>query len=250
MGRWQNSVAHHIKVEDQTLLNALGSQKHLRYLSLRGISRIETLPASISNLISLQILDLRACHNLEKLPPTISRLKKLTHLDVSHCYLLESMPKGVEQLVDLQVVKGFVIGKADKNSCKISDLARLKNLRKLSVRVGNQGEKQQDDQLGSLETLPALRILTISWGDVSSAQGKAISLPGKLTKLDLRCVPFESVPDWLSPTKLPSDLAKLYIKGGRLKSLENRDGHVWKVSFLRFKYLDDLNNYEEELLVD
>ncbi|KAL8465797.1 hypothetical protein ACS0TY_035052 [Phlomoides rotata] len=248
MGRWQNSDTHHIEVDDQTLLNDLGSQKHLRYLSLRGISRIETLPASISKLTSLQILDLRACHNLEKLPPTISRLKNLTHLDVSHCYLLESMPKGLEHLLALQVVKGFVLGKAEKNSCKISDLARLKDLKKLSIRVDNQGGTQQDDQLASLDALPALRILTISWGDVSSVQVNAISLPPTLTKLDLRCVPFESVPDWLSPSKLPLDLTKLYIKGGRLNSL---DGHVWKVNYLRFKYLEglkinkgDLPNYE------
>ncbi|KAL8458028.1 hypothetical protein ACS0TY_035778 [Phlomoides rotata] len=52
MGRWQNSVTHHIEVEDQKLFNTLGFQKHLKYLSLRGISRVESLPASISKLIS------------------------------------------------------------------------------------------------------------------------------------------------------------------------------------------------------
>ncbi|KAL2536797.1 Leucine-rich repeat (LRR) family protein [Forsythia ovata] len=136
LGRWQNSIKHHIEIENKEPLNGLGSQKQLKYLSLRGISRIDTLPSSIVKLDSLTILDLRACHNLEKLPTGLWMLRHLTHLDVSECYLLESIPKGVQHLSSLQVLKGFVIGNLGKNPCKISDLERLKNLRKLSIRVG------------------------------------------------------------------------------------------------------------------
>nr|XP_027118736.1 uncharacterized protein LOC113735978 [Coffea arabica] len=138
LGRWQNSVKHHIEVENKDLtveskkkkkveyevsLNGLGRQTSLRYLSLRGVSRLTNLPRSVLNLISLEILDLRACHNLEKLPSDISALRNLTHLDLSECYLLESMPKGIEELSALQVLKGFVIGIVRRNPCRGSDLA-------------------------------------------------------------------------------------------------------------------------------
>ncbi|XP_027166605.1 disease resistance RPP13-like protein 4 [Coffea eugenioides] len=107
LGRWQHSVEHHIEVENEDLtveskekkkkqyelsVNGLGSQTSLRYLSLRGVSRLTYLPCSVLKLISLEILDLRACQSLEKLPSDISALRNLTHLDVSECYLLESMP--------------------------------------------------------------------------------------------------------------------------------------------------------------
>ncbi|KAH6784850.1 hypothetical protein C2S52_009809 [Perilla frutescens var. hirtella] len=236
MGRWQDSVTHHIEVEDyEELFKGLGSQKHLKYLSLRGISRIETLPRSIKKLVSLQILDLRACHNLEKLPPTISELRNLTHLDVSECYLVESMPKGLERLSKLQVLKGFLAGSPSRNSCKISDLARrLLHLRKLSLRVRDLG----NEQLGSLVNFSeALHILTISWGVVSS-EIPAMDLPTSLTKLDLRYVPFEAVPEWLQPEKLPVKLEKLYVKGGKLKLHNiNQDDYNSVVKFNRFDHL-------------
>lgn len=238
LGRWQNSVTHHIEVENQALLNGLGSQKHLKYLSLRGISRIETLPPTITGLISLKILDLRACHNLEKLPLGISAMKNLTHLDVSECYLLESMPKGLEHLLHLQVLKGFVIGKEDRHSCKIGDLERLRSLRKLSIRVSNQREAYQKDQLPRLSSLSDLiRNLTISWGGVSSPGVEdLISLPQSLRKLGLRCFPLEAVPNWMWPSRLPN-LDKLYISGGNLGSLEHQDSRNWTVKILRLEHL-------------
>lgn len=231
MGRWQDSAAHHIEAEDyKELLNGLGSQKHLKYLSLRGISRIESLPESIAKLISLQILDLRACHNLEKLPRDIAELKNLTHLDVSECYLLETMPKGLERLSSLQVVKGFVVG---GNGCRIGDMARLRRLRKLGLRVRSNG----NDQLGSLASFEALRILTISWG-VESSETTAVSLPTTLTKLDLRCVPFAAVPEWMEASKVPK-LEKLYVTGGGLNSIINQEDYPG-LKDLRLKYLQPL----------
>ncbi|KAH6759778.1 hypothetical protein C2S51_016727 [Perilla frutescens var. frutescens] len=236
LGRWQDSVTHHIEEKDyEEFFKGLGSQKHLKYLSLRGISGIETLPPSIKKLVSLQILDLRACHDLEKLPQEVTELMNLTHLDVSECYLVESMPKGLERLSKLQVLKGFVAGSRSRNSCKISDLARgLQHLRKLSVRVRDLG----NEQLRSLAGLSAaLRILTISWGVVSSEIPRVMGLPTSLTKLDLWSVPFEAVPEWLQPPALPANLEKLYVKGGKLK-LGNINHHDYnKVKDLRFKYL-------------
>lgn len=134
LGRWQSSANYHIEVEDETTLKGLGTQKHLKYLSLRGISRVSQLYPSILNLVSLQILDLRACHNLETLPSDISSLRSLTHLDLSECYLLEGMPRGIEKLSSLQVLKGFLIGQ--KSACRLGDLAKLKKLKRLSIHMG------------------------------------------------------------------------------------------------------------------
>ena len=69
LGRWlQGSPKHHIEVESEEFLKELRDQKELKYLSLRGISRISELPLSIFQLESLETLDLKACHNLETLP--------------------------------------------------------------------------------------------------------------------------------------------------------------------------------------
>ncbi|KAL3719079.1 hypothetical protein ACJRO7_004082 [Eucalyptus globulus] len=89
LGGWMHSPNHHNEVDDQRFLNDIGvHRRHLKFLSLRGISRITSLPDSIVQLVNLEILDLRACHNLEELPEKIASLKKLTHLDVSECVVL------------------------------------------------------------------------------------------------------------------------------------------------------------------
>nr|XP_027120688.1 disease resistance RPP13-like protein 4 [Coffea arabica] len=247
LGRWQNSVEHHIEVEYEVSLNGLGSQTSLRYLSLRGISRLTNLPRSVLKLINLEILDLRACHSLEKLPSDISALRNLTHLDVSECYLLERMPDGIHKLSALQVLKGFVIGSVGRNPCKLSQLAQLKRLRKLSIRIGN--EAVGEGEFSNLENFEALEILIISCGAVTEVTKdalKTISVPPKLKKLDLWCIPFEDMPNWLKPGVLQY-LEKLYITGGELKSLKNQGEQTWKVKILRLKYLKNLKINEQEL---
>ncbi|XP_028113461.1 disease resistance RPP13-like protein 4 [Camellia sinensis] len=129
LGRWQNSITHHIEVTYLKILNGLKNMKQLRFLSLRGISLITELPQFISQLTNLVILDLKACHNLEVVPDWIGLLKSLTHLDISECYLLDHMPKGLGELSELQVLKGFISGDSqDKKSCTINDLTKLPKL--------------------------------------------------------------------------------------------------------------------------
>ncbi|KAM1011519.1 hypothetical protein ACFX2J_046559 [Malus domestica] len=250
LGRWQDSATHHIEVDDEDFVNqedvgflkGLGTQnKHLKYLSLRGISRITQLPSSILNLISLEILDLRACHNLETMPSDISALRKLTHLDMSECYLLERMPKGLDKLSSLQVLKGFLLGPSKNSPCKLGDLAKLKNLKRLSIHMGNESEVQKGE-LNKLKDISSLCRLKISWGLVSSELKDQIANefsfpPPNLEKLDLQGIPLEHVPRWLNPRQL-GNLKKLYIRGGELSSLDHGvTGAVWKVEILRLKYL-------------
>ncbi|KAL3719097.1 hypothetical protein ACJRO7_004100 [Eucalyptus globulus] len=175
LGRWQHSPNYHIEVDDQKFLDDLGvHHKHLKFLSLQGISRIATLPDSIVELVSLEILDLQACHNLEKLPEDIASLKKLTHLDVSECYLIERMPKRTEKLSSLQVLKGVVIGTAWRSPCMISDFGKLTKLRRLSIYIGR-GATIWDEEFASLKGIASLCSPTISCGKLHIIGGEMIS---------------------------------------------------------------------------
>ncbi|KAK9287629.1 hypothetical protein L1049_016066 [Liquidambar formosana] len=289
LGRWQSrakhhmedGVKHHIEVEDTEFLKGLKNMKQLKFLCLQGISRITELHDSICRLTNLRILDLGACHNLEVLPDGIGLLKNLTHLDMSECYLVDHMPKGLASLLELQVLKGFVIGDSTKSPCTVADLVNLKRLRKLSISAGS--EFPSLVELTSFYQFTALRKLTIAWGGDSlkaesdnsaKPEGGAVEqateatkkprrgmsklstfkrdktatpvirgLPMSLEKLDLQCVPWMKTPDWLRPGKLKS-LKKLYIRGGKLHGLgqvEDDNNDRWKVEILRMKFLQELN---------
>ncbi|KAI4345906.1 hypothetical protein L6164_012992 [Bauhinia variegata] len=250
LGRWQDSPTHHIEVNDETFLKDLRTQKYLKYLSFRGISRITAIPDSMVELINLEILDLKACHNLETLPNDISPLKKLTHLDVSECYLLESMPKGLDKLTSLQVLKGFIMGNSKKTPCRIQDLQNSKKLKRLSIHIGSEAIIQKGD-FQKLKDLESVQHLKISWGLTSEKYKGGIledsfSFPPYLKKLDLEGFPYEQPPECLRPSKL-EELKKLYIKGGKLRSLRHGEEDAWNVEILRLNYTKSLNIELEEL---
>ncbi|RDX91151.1 Disease resistance RPP13-like protein 4, partial [Mucuna pruriens] len=229
LGRWlHDSPKHHIEVQSEEFLKELRDQKHLKHLSLRGISRIFELPSSILQLESLETLDLKACHNLETLPNDISSLRNLRHLDLSQCYLLDRIPKGIDKLTNLEVLKGFVIGNSNKTPCTISDLANLKNLKRLNIHIQSEAVIQ-DREFESLVELEKLEHLKISWG-VSDTRYSDIQLilPSSLMKLHLEGFPGENIPGWMKPgawARSPVHVFKeLNITGGKLKSLD--DGQV------------------------
>uniref|UniRef100_A0ACD5UZY6 Uncharacterized protein n=2 Tax=Avena sativa TaxID=4498 RepID=A0ACD5UZY6_AVESA len=260
LGRWQDSNydprAHHIEMNNAEFLKQFKSCKELKYLSLRGISRIASLPTSIGKLTRLVILDLKACHNLEDLPKEIVKLVKLEYLDVSECYLLSGMPKGLIKLSQLEVLKGFVLANArSKDPCHLKELVMLKKLRKLSIRIGN--NSIDSDQFEKINEFSALRSLTLTWGTglssvpvihdgsrVSGSSRAALShampcvLPSGLEKLEIRCFPAAEFPCWVSPRDL-KDLKKLYIRGGIISGLG--EDKCWEVTVLRLRFLNHLN---------
>lgn len=261
LGRWQDWPDHHIEVQDNTrFLDGLGAMRNLKYLSLRGISLIRELPESIGCLANLRILDLHACHNLETLTDGIAKLIQLTHLDVSDCCLLEVMPPGLMHLRELLVVKGYAIRTDAAHRGSISDLAATR-IRKLSMCLGRDTQDTKD--LDSLANLDDLRSLAITWGrersllpapapakqrtmqkmfsklkSFTSTQSAPDDYSMPLEKLDLGCVSSTLTRRWLRPELFPN-LKKLYIRGGKLRSLAFGEGG-WQVETLRLKSLKKL----------
>ncbi|XP_008225018.1 PREDICTED: disease resistance RPP13-like protein 4 [Prunus mume] len=247
LGRWESSAKPLIQVEDSEFLKGLKNMRHLRYLSLRGVSRITELPASIRKLCNLRILNLNGCVDLEQLPQGIGSLKNLTHLDMYECYLISHMPKGLALLSQLRVLKGFVIGepRPGGNYCKLADLSGVENLRKLSIHVDKTSVAAKRE-LVSLAKFKKLQSLSISWSRLYDTRAKfkklrslsiswsrlydtpknplmmapvpvpLVKLP--LVKLNLHYFPGSNIPDWLMQWEL-NNLKKLYIRGGSLSNL-------------------------------
>ncbi|XP_050379583.1 disease resistance RPP13-like protein 4 [Argentina anserina] len=267
LGRWQSSAEHLIEVEDSEFLKHLKSMRLLRYLSLQGVSRITELPSSICKARNLRILNLNGCSDLEKLPHGIGSLKSLTHLNMHECYLISCMPKGLASLSQLQVLEGFVISKSrfGGHDCKLEDLSKLENLRKLSIRIDIKEAKTAERELDSLETFKNLRSLSISWSYDNSANQNLQRVPSEkqtrmenittppsiasdspltcvLEKLDLHYFPGSNMPDWLKP-KLLGKVKKLYIKGGKLSDFchsSAKCGQWTNVQMVHLKLLDEL----------
>lgn len=176
LGRWQAAPEHHIEVDDTKFLQGLKNMIHLRYLSLQGISRITELPNSVSCLTKLTMLDLRACHDLEIIPRDIGLLKMLTYLDLSECYLLTQMPRGLAKLVNLVVLKGFLVVEDPKKEkiCTLEHLTKLKKLRKLSIFTGVEAFPGSKDLIAfrNFEVLDKLKIV---WGGKKVIKGQLVT---------------------------------------------------------------------------
>ncbi|KAG0530761.1 hypothetical protein BDA96_05G214500 [Sorghum bicolor] len=243
----------HIEVSGVERFRDMESCRNLRYVSFRGISRIESLPSSIGKLRQLQVLDLRACHNLEELGQGITKLDRLEYLDLSECHLLVGMPKGLGQLTRLEILKGFVIANSNsRDLCHLNELTKLEKLRKLGIVIGKMAVPLEDEflKLGELKSLESLRI---SWGVLSSANNGVVTepsppprhysvltmkyaLPPNLKKLDLHCFPMADFAQWVRPI----GVRKLYIRGGKLETLGD-DENSWETEVLRLRFLSNLH---------
>ncbi|TVU29771.1 hypothetical protein EJB05_21356, partial [Eragrostis curvula] len=171
LGRWchhDNKTYMEVNgLESEPLLSKL---KNLRYLSLRGLSRLSKLPCGIKMLKSLEILDMRGCQNLVTVASRdISQLKHLTHLDLTECYMLEHIGQEITSLPNLQVFKGFVFGSGAQGNkrCRVRDLRKLKKLQKLSINITTDANIRKGD-MEELKHLVKLRSLTITWSEIPS----------------------------------------------------------------------------------
>ena len=89
---------------------------------------------------------------------------------MSECFLISHMPKGLASLLELQVLKGFVIGIQSPSGlyCKLADLARLKHLRKLSIHV-DKTSLEAEKELSSLPQFRKLQSLSVAWSSIYNA---------------------------------------------------------------------------------
>ncbi|CAM0948976.1 unnamed protein product [Alopecurus aequalis] len=254
LGRWGNSDDEtYMEVEALESLSAMGKLKNLRYVSLRGLSRLMELPAEVRRLRRLAILDARGCQNLVCVPSaTVQKLKGLTHLDLTECYMLEHIGRGVSTLSELRVFKGFIfgVGKRRRDACRLQHLTKLKKLRKLNVNVTTDANVEKDEmkQLGNLAGVVSL---TVTWGERPSVllddsrnddrleklldTWTGLVLPPSLEKLDVRCYPRPELPveTWLKGQR---GLKKLYVRGGEVEKLAIPVDN--KIETLRLRYLN------------
>lgn len=267
LGRWNNlDDTTYMEVDGLESQNAIGLLKNLRYLGLRGLSRLTELPKGIESLKKLVILDMRGCQNLVRVEASdnfitqqvqkkfhkktnvITQLKQLTHLDLTECYMLEHIGRGITSLTELQVFKGFVFttGTQCNKACRIQDLKRLKRLQKLTVSITTDANVA-DGEMADLNGLISLRKLTITWSEIPSIlEGNTekvkkrraelverwtnFKLPKDLIKLDIRCYPKEEL-----KLERHDKLERLYLRGGDMKRFSTNKSTSIKT--LRLRYL-------------
>lgn len=260
-----------MEVDGLETLSAIGLLKNLRYLSLRGLSRLTELPKEIRRLRKLTILDMRGCQNLVNVASKVTtQLRQLTHLDLTECYMLEHIGRGVTSLSELQVFKGFVFatGTQSNNACRLQDLKRLKKLQKLTISITTDANVGRNE-MAELKHLVSLRKLTITWSEIPSildgdsekvkvkrddliAKWTSFELPQELLKLDLRCYPKDEL-----KLRVHENLKKLYLRGGDLKcfsfesigesKLSNSSKKTNSIKTLRLRYLKNFSMEWKEI---
>ncbi|KAK1296125.1 hypothetical protein QJS10_CPB15g01330 [Acorus calamus] len=201
-----------------------------------------------------------------------SELKTLFNLDARYLKLNKGWFSGKEKVTVLQLGRWKSCPKQHieitDNTGLLEDLKqKLKNLRYLSLRgvsdvielpagVGDLVnliilDLRACHNLESLTTRIAL-LRKLTHLDVSECylldnipeELAQLSELQNLGKLDLRCLPTENPPKWLTPNTLVG-LKKLYIRGGQLKRLPFEPGTLWeKVEVLRLKCLKKVEDMD------
>ncbi|XP_027065533.1 putative disease resistance protein RGA3 [Coffea arabica] len=100
--------------------------KHLRFLNLSE-NHIQNLPESITNILGLQTLVLKNCFEFLELPANLKKLTNLRHLDLDIKHQLNYMPSDLGNLVNLQTMNAFIVGKG--KGCGIGQLGNMRFLR-------------------------------------------------------------------------------------------------------------------------
>ncbi|XP_050139126.1 probable disease resistance protein RF9 [Malus sylvestris] len=145
------------------LPSTIGNLVHLRFFSLEGCV-VTRFPSSMSKLVCLQTLDLR-CYELKEMKRSFRNLHNvIRHLgQLRHLYLpalgfgLRAAEKRVLPLATLGNLQTLV--NASNCDCRLSDLAGLANLRKMSIVI----EPPEDEMnIVDSETIQSNRLQWLS----------------------------------------------------------------------------------------
>ncbi|KAJ0080750.1 hypothetical protein Patl1_09584 [Pistacia atlantica] len=143
----------------------VGNLFHLHYLSVKN-TRVNVLPRSIGKLLNLETLNLKRSL-VSMLPAEIKNLKKLRYL----------------------------VAYISVNFKELKELSKLRNLRKLGIRVTNGNEKDPYACIGNLEKLVCLSIQGTSREEILDIESMTSPPPG-LERLHLKGN-MKKLPDWI-----------------------------------------------------
>ncbi|KAM5553237.1 hypothetical protein ABKV19_025459 [Rosa sericea] len=213
-----------VKIE---LPREIGNMVHLRFMSLRN-SDIKSFPPFLGNLICLQTLDFRVSDINMFIPNVICKMNKLRHLYLPSSYRARGKLQ-LSTLGDLQTLNSVSI-----RYCALNDLAKLGNLRKLSIRLSSSPLKNLEKILDAAGcVLNGIRSLRLD-NDVGMKSGAEVSQIvarcGQIYKLELRGPTLELPKEFhsysnltkllLSRCALKDDQMALLEKLPNLKSLQ------------------------------
>ncbi|GLT65124.1 hypothetical protein SLA2020_375750 [Shorea laevis] len=144
-----------------TIPEEIGNLLHLRYLYLHSSFHLKRLPKALCRLHNLQFLVLCHCPNLERLPNEVENLVNLTVLCTPACSSLTCYPKGVRGLTRLTQLIGLIVrvDRNDPEEFSIGDLANLKQLAVLSMKMVGNTINVEESKKVKLQNLQEVRIL-------------------------------------------------------------------------------------------
>ncbi|XP_031283645.1 disease resistance protein RPM1-like [Pistacia vera] len=191
------------------LPDGVGKLFHLHYLSLRN-TKVKELPKSVGVLLNLETLDLKWTF-VNELPVEIKNLKKLRFL-ITRCLdnkgpygETAKIQEGFGVLTELQQLR-YVHG----NTEVLEELKKLRQMRKLGIRVANRDVKDLFVIVQNMKNLEGLTVTAFSSGEEPLDIQSLASPPLCLERFSLGGMFIEILPVWISKlqnlTRLNLDL--------------------------------------------
>ncbi|XP_031264025.1 disease resistance protein RPM1-like [Pistacia vera] len=179
------------------LPDGVGKLFHLHYLSLRN-TKVKELPKSIGMLLNLETLDLKWTF-VSELPVEIKNLKKLCCLivrrwdDKGPYGSKAKIQEGFGALTELKK-----LWYVHTNTEVLEELRKLRQMRKLAIRVTNRDVKDLFAIVQNMESLEDLSVSAFTSGQVPLDIQSLASPPLCLQQFHLGRIFIESLPVWIS----------------------------------------------------